>query len=72
MKDKYIVKRIQQISPIEMVVTYGVYENYVVDPDGRHCINDDPNLNLVCECKNEWIAIQICGLLNTDDYIEEL
>ena len=55
-----------------MVVTYGVYENYVVDPDSRHCINSDPNLNLVCECKNEWVAIQICGLLNTDDYIEEL
>ena len=72
MKDKYIVKRIQQISPIEMVVTYGVYENYVVDPDSRHCINSDPNLNLVCECKNEWVAIQICSLLNTDDYIEEL
>lgn len=72
MKEKYVVKRIQQISPIEMVVTFGVYENTVVDPDGRHCINSDPNLNLVCECKNEWVAIQICGLLNTDDYIEEL
>ena len=72
MKDKYIVKRIQQISPIEMVVTFGVYENYVVDPDGRHCDNSDFRLNLVCECKNEWVANQICSLLNTDDYIEEL
>ena len=64
MKDKYIVKRIQQISPIEMVVTYGVYENYVVDPDGRHCDNSDFRLNLVCECKSELIAEKIAELLN--------
>ena len=72
MKDKYIVKRIQQISPIEMVVTYGVYENYVVDPDSRHCINSDPNLNLVCECKSELIAEKIAELLNIDAFTEEL
>lgn len=72
MKEKYIVKPIVNVTAVEYVRTFGVYENYVVDPDGRHCINSDPNLNLVCECKNEWIAIQICGLLNTDDYIEEL
>lgn len=71
-KPRYIVKRIQQISPIEMNVSYGVYDNTIVDPDGRHCINEDPNLNLIVECKSEWIAIQICSLLNTDNYIEEL
>ena len=71
MKDKYIVKRIQQISPIEMVVTYGVYENYVVDPDGRHCDNSDFRLNLVCECKSELIAEKIAELLNIDAFTEE-
>ena len=72
MKDKYIVKRIQQISPIEIVVTFGVYENYVVDPDSRHCDNSDFRLNLVCECKSELIAEKIALLLNIDSDLEEL
>lgn len=72
MKDRYIVKRIQQISPIEIVVKYGVYDNTIVDPDNRHCIGDDPNLNLIVECKSELIAEKIAELLNIDDFIEEL
>ena len=70
MKDRYIVKRIQQISPIEMVVTYGVYENYATDPDRRHC--NDHYANLVVECKSELIAEKIAELLNIDDFTEEL
>ena len=54
-----------------MVVTYGVYENYVVDPDGRHCDNSDFRLNLVCECKSELIAEKIAELLNIDAFTEE-
>lgn len=72
MKDRYIVKRIQQISPIEMVVTYGVYDNTIVDPDSRHCDNSDFRLNLIVECKSELIAEKIAELLNIDDFTEEL
>ena len=72
MKEKYIVKPIVNVTSVLYERTYGVYENYVVDTDGRHCDNSDFRLNLVCECKNEWVANQICSLLNTDDYIEEL
>lgn len=71
MKEKYIVKPIVHVTAVEYVRTYGVYENYVVDPDGRHCINSDPNLNLVCECKSELIAEKIAELLNIDDFTEE-
>ena len=72
MKDRYIVKRIQQISPIEMVVTYGVYDNTIVDLDSRHCDNSDFRLNLIVECKSELIAEKIAELLNIDDFTEEL
>lgn len=72
MKDRYIVKRIQQISPIEMVVTYGVYDNTIVDADSRHCDNSDFRLNLIVECKSELIAEKIAELLNIDDFTEEL
>lgn len=72
MKEKYIVKPIVHVTAVEYVRTYGVYENYVVDPDSRHCINSDPNLNLVCECKSELIAEKIAELLNIDAFTEEL
>lgn len=72
MKEKYIVKPIVNVTAVEYVRTYGVYENYVVDPDSRHCINSDPNLNLVCECKSELIAEKIAELLNIDAFTEEL
>ena len=71
MKEKYIVKTIDNVTGVLYERTYGVYENYVVDPDGRHCINSDPNLNLVCECKSELIAEKIAELLNIDDFTEE-
>lgn len=72
MKEKYIVKPIVHVTAVEYVRTYGVYENYVVDPDSRHCLNSDPNLNLVCECKSELIAEKIAELLNIDAFTEEL
>ena len=72
MKEKYIVKPIVNVTAVEYVRTYGVYENYVVDPDGRHCDNSDFRLNLVCECKSELIAEKIAELLNIDDFTEEL
>ena len=72
MKEKYIVKPIVNVTGVLYERTYGVYENYVVDPDGRHCINSDPNLNLVCECKSELIAEKIAELLNIDAFTEEL
>ena len=72
MKEKYIVKPIVNITAVEYVRTYGVYENYVVDPDSRHCDNSDFRLNLVCECKSELIAEKIAELLNIDDFTEEL
>ena len=72
MKEKYIVKPIVNVTAVEYVRTYGVYENYVVDPDGRHCDNNDFRLNLVCECKSELIAEKIAELLNIDDFTEEL
>ena len=71
MKEKYIVKPIVNVTAVEYVRTYGVYENYVVDPDGRHCDNSDFRLNLVCECKSELIAEKIAELLNIDDFTEE-
>ena len=71
MKEKYIVKPIVNVTAVEYVRTYGVYENYVVDPDGRHCDNSDFRLNLVCECKSELIAEKIALLLNLDDFTEE-
>ena len=49
MKEKYIVKPIVNVTAVEYVRTYGVYENYVVDLDSRHCDNSDFRLNLVCE-----------------------
>lgn len=70
-KPRYIVKRIQQISPIEMNVTYGVYDNTIVDVDSRHCDNSDFRLNLIVECKSELIAEKIAELLNIDDFTEE-
>ena len=72
MKEKYIVKPIVHVTAVEYVRTYGVYENYVVDPDGRHCDNSDFRLNLVCECKSELIAEKIAELLNIDAFTEEL
>lgn len=72
MKEKYIVKPIVNVTAVEYVRTYGVYENYVVDPDGRHCDNSDFRLNLVCECKSELIAEKIAELLNIDAFTEEL
>ena len=72
MKEKYIVKPIVNVTAVEYVRTYGVYENYVVDPDSRHCDNSDFRLNLVCECKSELIAEKIAELLNIDDFTEEL
>ena len=72
MKEKYIVKPIVNVTAVEYVRTYGVYENYVVDPDGRHCDNTDFRLNLVCECKSELIAEKIAELLNIDAFTEEL
>lgn len=71
MKEKYIVKPIVNVTAVEYVHTYGVYENYVVDPDGRHCDNNDFRLNLVCECKSELIAEKIAELLNIDAFTEE-
>ena len=71
MKEKYIVKPIVNVTAVEYVRTYGVYENYVVDTDGRHCDNSDFRLNLVCECKSELIAEKIAELLNIDDFTEE-
>lgn len=72
MKPKYIVKPIVNITVVEYTRSYGVYENYVVDPDGRHCDNSDFRLNLVCECKSELIAEKIAELLNIDAFTEEL
>lgn len=73
MKDKprYIVKPIVNITAVEYTRSWGVYDNTVVDPDGRHCISEDPNLNLVVECKNKIIADKICELLCLDSDIEE-
>ena len=72
MKEKYIVKPIVNVTSVLYERTYGVYENYVVDPDGRHCDNSDFRLNLVCECKSELIAEKIAELLNIDAFTEEL
>lgn len=72
MKEKYIVKPIVNVTSVLYERTYGVYENYVVDPDSRHCDNSDFRLNLVCECKSELIAEKIAELLNIDDFTEEL
>ena len=72
MKEKYIVKPIVNVTAVLYERTYGVYENYVVDTDGRHCDNSDFRLNLVCECKSELIAEKIAELLNIDDFTEEL
>lgn len=73
MKDKprYIVKPIVNITAVEYTRSWGVYDNTVVDPDGRHCISSDPNLNLIVECKSELIAQKIAELLNIDDFTEE-
>ena len=70
-KPRYIVKPIVNITAVEYTRSWGVYDNYVIDPDGRHCINEDPNLNLVLECKNKIIADKICELLCLDLDIEE-
>ena len=70
MKEKYIVKPIVNVTAVEYVRTYGVYENYATDPDRRHC--NDHYANLVVECKSELIAEKIAELLNIDDFIEEL
>lgn len=72
MKEKYIVKPIVNVTSVLYERTYGVYENYVVDPDSRHCDNSDFRLNLVCECKSELIAEKIAELLNIDAFTEEL
>ena len=72
MKEKYIVKPIVNATSVLYERTYGVYENYVVDPDSRHCDNSDFRLNLVCECKSELIAEKIAELLNIDAFTEEL
>ena len=72
MKEKYIVKPIVNVTAVEYTRTFGVYENYVVDPDSRHCDNSDFRLNLVCECKSELIAEKIAELLNIDAFTEEL
>ena len=71
MKEKYIVKPIVNVTAVLYERKWGVYENYVVDPDSRHCDNSDFRLNLVCECKSELIAEKIAELLNIDDFIEE-
>ena len=71
MKEKYIVKPIVNVTSVLYERTYGVYENYVVDPDSRHCDNNDFRLNLVCECKSELIAEKIAELLNIDAFTEE-
>lgn len=70
--NKYIVKPIVEVTAVEYVRKWGVYDNSNVDPDGRHCINDDPNLNLVVWVNEEWIANQICSLLNEDEMLSEL
>ena len=69
--NKYIVKPIVEMNPIDSSIRWGVYDNSNIDPDSRHCINSDPNLNLILWTYNEETAKNICLLLMIDDFTWE-
>ena len=69
MKDRYYVKRVQEISPIEMNIKYLVMDS-IPENTFNHC--NDHYANLVVECKSELIAEKIAELLNIDSFTEEL
>ena len=69
MKDRYYVKRVQEISPIEMNIKYLVMDS-IPENTFKHC--KDPNANMILECDLEITAQKICELLNIEEYIREV
>ena len=65
---KYIVRKMQEVSPIEMTVRYGVFDSQPSET-GVHCESLDDNLLIWTH--SELIAEKIAELLTIDDFCQD-
>lgn len=67
--DRYYVKPIIQINPIDYDEVWGVFDSIPYDETHIHCQDEDANL--VVWTYNEGYAHKIAEILNVDEYIHE-
>lgn len=68
-KIKYDVQPIIINNPIDMSVTYGVFDVSITDDTKIHC--KEPYPNLIVECNYVEHAMMIARILNNDERLAE-